>query len=176
MLAIGNVAAHRAQVLNQSLGIPNHYSIGGRIVTDRDHDDGGRAVEVKGPPECVTSLVLPVDYAAWLTGIKQHVQNVQQRAVLAVNRELVLLYWQIGRDILERQQAQGWGAKVIDQLARDLTAAFPDMKGFSRRKPALHAQFRRRVARADICARGTCTIALVSPGDPAGQAEDALRP
>ena len=78
-------------------------------------------------------LVLPVDYAAWLTGIKQHVQNVQQRAVLAVNRELVLLYWQIGRDILERQQAQGWGAKVIDQLARDLTAAFPDMRGFSRR-------------------------------------------
>ena len=78
-------------------------------------------------------LVLPVDYAAWLTGIKQHVQNVQQRAVLAVNRELVLLYWQIGRDILERQQAQGWGAKVIDQLAKDLTAAFPDMKGFSRR-------------------------------------------
>lgn len=78
-------------------------------------------------------LVLPVDYAAWLSGIKQHVQNVQQRAVLAVNRELVLLYWQIGRDILERQQAQGWGAKVIDQLAKDLTAAFPDMKGFSRR-------------------------------------------
>ncbi len=45
----------------------------------------------------------------------------------------MLLYWQIGRDILERQQAQGWGAKVIDRLAKDLTAAFPDMKGFSPR-------------------------------------------
>jgi hypothetical protein len=50
-----------------------------------------------------------------------------------VNRELVTLYWQIGRDILERQQRQGWGARVVDQLARDLKAAFPDMRGFSPR-------------------------------------------
>ena len=78
-------------------------------------------------------VVLPTDYANWLTSLKQRILVTQQRAVLAVNRELVLLYWQIGRDILERQQAQGWGAKVIDRLAVDLTAAFPDMKGFSRR-------------------------------------------
>lgn len=76
---------------------------------------------------------VPGDYAAWLADLKGRIQSAQQRAVLSVNRELVLLYWQIGRDILDRQQAQGWGAKVIDQLARDLTAAFPDMKGFSRR-------------------------------------------
>jgi predicted nuclease of restriction endonuclease-like (RecB) superfamily len=49
-----------------------------------------------------------------------------------VNRELVLLYWQIGRDILERQARQGWGAKVIERLAHDLRVAFPAMKGFSR--------------------------------------------
>jgi predicted nuclease of restriction endonuclease-like (RecB) superfamily len=49
-----------------------------------------------------------------------------------VNRELVLLYWQIGRDILARQAAQGWGAKVIERLAHDLRTAFPQMKGFSR--------------------------------------------
>ncbi len=73
------------------------------------------------------------DYANWLANLKQRIQSAQQRATLSVNRELVLLYWQIGRDILDRQHAQGWGAKVIDQLARDLTAAFPDMKGFSRR-------------------------------------------
>lgn len=42
------------------------------------------------------------------------------------------LYWQIGCDILARQAAQGWGAKVIERLAQDLRAAFPDMKGFSR--------------------------------------------
>jgi len=52
---------------------------------------------------------------------------------VAVNRELVLLYWQIGREILARQREQGWGTKVIDQLARDLHQAFPDMQGFSPR-------------------------------------------
>ena len=72
-------------------------------------------------------------YGAWLADLKQQIQAAQQRASLSVNRELVLLYWNIGRDILERQQAQGWGAKIVDQLAKDLTAAFPDMKGFSRR-------------------------------------------
>jgi predicted nuclease of restriction endonuclease-like (RecB) superfamily len=45
---------------------------------------------------------------------------------------LVLLYWQIGRDILRRQREQGWGAKIIERLARDLRTAFPEMKGFSR--------------------------------------------
>ena len=69
-------------------------------------------------------VAMPEDYANWLTSLKQRIQSAQQSAVLAVNRELVLLYW---------QQAQGWGAKVIDRLAKDLTAAFPDMKGFSRR-------------------------------------------
>ncbi|HWF12077.1 MAG TPA: DUF1016 N-terminal domain-containing protein [Bryobacteraceae bacterium] len=52
---------------------------------------------------------------------------------MAVNRELVLLYWQLGRDILDRQQRENWGAKVIDRLAADLKRAFPDMKGFSPR-------------------------------------------
>ena len=76
---------------------------------------------------------LPLDYPNWLAGLKQRVQSAQQRAVLSVNRELVLLYWQIGCEILARQLEQGWGAKVIERLAKDLTAAFPDMKGFSRR-------------------------------------------
>ena len=72
---------------------------------------------------------LPPTYLAWLADIKSRVQAARQRAAQAVNRELVLLYWQLGRDILERQQAQGWGAKVIDRLARDLKEAFPDMRG-----------------------------------------------
>lgn len=71
-------------------------------------------------------------YATWLADLKHRIQATQQRAALSVNRELVLLYWQIGKEILERQQAQGWGAKVVDQLAKDLSAAFPEMKGFSR--------------------------------------------
>ena len=51
---------------------------------------------------------------------------------LAVNRELVILYWQIAHEILTRQQELGWGAKVVTKLAKDLKIAFPEMKGFSR--------------------------------------------
>jgi len=75
----------------------------------------------------------PEGYADWLTDLKGRIHSAQQRATLAVNRELVLLYWQIGRDILARQAEQGWGAKVIERLAHDLRTAFPDMKGFSPR-------------------------------------------
>ena len=60
----------------------------------------------------------PEGYADWLSELKTRIHSSQQRATLAVNRELVLLYWQIGRDILARQAAQGWGAKVIERLAR----------------------------------------------------------
>lgn len=74
----------------------------------------------------------PTGYADWLADLKGRIHSAQQRATLAVNRELVLLYWQIGRDILQRQADQGWGAKVIERLAQDLRAAFPEMKGFSR--------------------------------------------
>jgi predicted nuclease of restriction endonuclease-like (RecB) superfamily len=75
----------------------------------------------------------PQGYAEWLAELKTRIHTAQQRATLAVNRELVLLYWQIGHDILARQAEQGWGTKVIDRLAKDLRAAFPDMKGFSPR-------------------------------------------
>jgi len=76
---------------------------------------------------------LPPDYAPWLAELKSRIHTAQQRAALAVNRELVLLYWQIGRDILARQRNEGWGAKVIERLAQDLRNAFPEMKGFSPR-------------------------------------------
>lgn len=81
-----------------------------------------------------TGLIPPPEgYAEWLADLKSRIQNAQQRATLAVNRELVELYWHIGRDILARQAEQGWGAKVIERLAHDLRTAFPDMKGFSSR-------------------------------------------
>lgn len=76
---------------------------------------------------------VPTGYAQWLAELKIRIHEAQQRAALAVNRELVLLYWQLGHDILERQAREGWGAKVIERLAQDLRTAFPDMKGFSPR-------------------------------------------
>jgi predicted nuclease of restriction endonuclease-like (RecB) superfamily len=74
----------------------------------------------------------PEGYGEWLAELKSRIHTAQQRASLSVNRELVLLYWQIGQDILTRQATQGWGAKVIERLAHDLRNAFPEMKGFSR--------------------------------------------
>lgn len=72
-------------------------------------------------------------YAEFLQAVKERVQSAQVRAALAVNSELVLLYWGIGRDILTRQREQGWGAKIIDRLSSDLIRDFPQMKGFSTR-------------------------------------------
>jgi hypothetical protein len=71
--------------------------------------------------------LVPDSYAQFLADLKGRIQAAQVRASLTVNRELVLLYWQIGRDILERQERENWGAKVIDRLAADLKRAFPDM-------------------------------------------------
>jgi predicted nuclease of restriction endonuclease-like (RecB) superfamily len=80
-----------------------------------------------------SSVALPDDYARVLVELKQQVRSAQIRAHRLANSELIGLYWTIGRTILDRQSTQGWGAKVIDQLAEDLRAEFPEMTGLSRR-------------------------------------------
>ncbi|MEM9806807.1 MAG: PDDEXK nuclease domain-containing protein [Cyanobacteria bacterium P01_D01_bin.56] len=77
-------------------------------------------------------LIPPSNYEQLLADLKLRIRNAQVKAALAVNQELVLLYWQIGQDILLRQQQEGWGTKVIQRLAQDLKREFPNMKGFSR--------------------------------------------
>jgi predicted nuclease of restriction endonuclease-like (RecB) superfamily len=77
--------------------------------------------------------VLPSDYQDYLAELKERIRSAQVKAALAVNRELILLYWGIGQDILQRQAQQGWGAKIIGQLAKDLKQEFPEMSGFSTR-------------------------------------------
>ena len=74
-----------------------------------------------------------LSYEEFLLKLKERIRNAQVKAALAVNQELILLYWQIGKEILYRQQQQGWGSKVISRLATDLRKAFPDIKGFSSR-------------------------------------------
>ncbi len=83
-------------------------------------------------PKRATKLP-PSAYGSLLADLKRRVRSAQVRAALSVNRELVLLYWHIGREILRSQQAEGWGAKVIERLARDLRREFPDMGGLSPR-------------------------------------------
>jgi predicted nuclease of restriction endonuclease-like (RecB) superfamily len=73
---------------------------------------------------------LPNTYPVFLQELKQRIRESQLRASISVNRELVLLYWRIGREIRVRQERENWGAKVIDRLAADLKKAFPEMKGF----------------------------------------------
>ena len=75
----------------------------------------------------------PPDYAAWLAALKARIRQERLRVVLASNAVMVLLYWDIGRSILDKQADQGWGSRVIDRLAADLREAFPEMKGFSPR-------------------------------------------
>ena len=65
--------------------------------------------------------------------MKAQIRTARVRAALAANKELVLLYWQIGKDILTRQQEEGWGTRVIDRLSQDLRTEFPEMRGLSPR-------------------------------------------
>jgi predicted nuclease of restriction endonuclease-like (RecB) superfamily len=81
----------------------------------------------------ITRLSSPEGYEGFLKDLKERIRTAQVRAVLAVNRELVLLYWSIGRDILTRQKQHGWGAKIIDRLGGDVRSAFPEMNGLSPR-------------------------------------------
>ncbi len=84
-------------------------------------------------PETPPEPNVPALYATLLADIKQRVRRAQVRAMLAVNAELIRLYWDIGRVIDERQQQEGWGAGVIPRLARDLHNDLPEEKGFSER-------------------------------------------
>ena len=70
-------------------------------------------------------------YALFLAGVKERIRTAQVKAALAANAELVLHYWEIGRDILANQARRGWGAKVIDRLAADLQRDFPKLRGYS---------------------------------------------
>ena len=89
-----------------------------------------------------TSLsTIPEEYKNWLTQLKTRIQGARQQVLLSANQTQIRLYYDIGREILERQEKQGWGAKVIDRLSADLREAFPDMKGFSSRNLLLMRRF-----------------------------------
>lgn len=83
----------------------------------------------------------PEGYGELLEELKSRIRSSRTRAALAVNNELVLLYWSIGQDILARQERQGWGSKVIERLAADLKTVFPEMKGLSSRNLLLMRSF-----------------------------------
>ena len=81
----------------------------------------------------LNGLSAPCGIRQFFTGAEGPHPSAQVRAALSVNRELVVLYWSIGRDILNRQEDEGWGTKIIDRLSKVLTKALPDMRGFRAR-------------------------------------------
>jgi predicted nuclease of restriction endonuclease-like (RecB) superfamily len=83
-------------------------------------------------PRDLQHIAVPPGYNSFLKDLKERVRQAQLRAALTVNRELLALYWYIGKSIVERQQAEGWGNAVIDRLGADLQKAFPGLNGFSR--------------------------------------------
>jgi predicted nuclease of restriction endonuclease-like (RecB) superfamily len=98
------------------------------VVPSRGKTRGGASFPISPP-----HAGLPSDYAETLSEIKQRIQQVRLRVVMAANSAMVLLYWDIGRMIVARQEREGWGARVIDRLSADLREAYPDMQGFSPR-------------------------------------------
>ncbi len=73
--------------------------------------------------------------------IKQKIQETQIKAMVTVNQQMIFLYWEIGKAILGLQEKEGWGSKIVEQLAKDLKEVFPGMKGFSRRNLLFMRQF-----------------------------------
>jgi predicted nuclease of restriction endonuclease-like (RecB) superfamily len=74
---------------------------------------------------------LPRDYRLFLSGLKERIRTAQVKAVLSVNREMIVLYWDLGQRVVERQKQGRWGTGIIERLSRDIQAEFPGIKGFS---------------------------------------------
>lgn len=77
------------------------------------------------------SKLVPAEYIDLLSEVKERVRNAQYAALRSVNRELIALYWDIGRMIVGRQVENSWGKSVVERLATDLQAEFPGVSGFS---------------------------------------------
>ena len=101
--------------------------------TESKRKSRGRSREEASFPAPAGKTEMPAEYAAVLGELKKRIQSERLRVTLAANSAMVLLYWDIGKVILDRQEQQGWGTKVIDRLSHDLKTAFPDMSGFSPR-------------------------------------------
>lgn len=96
------------------------------------------------------SLPIPTDYGTWLADLKARIGGARARALMAANAEQIALYHELGREILTRQEREGWGSKVIDRLSADLRAAFPEMRGLSTRNLLYMRDFARAYPNPEI--------------------------
>jgi predicted nuclease of restriction endonuclease-like (RecB) superfamily len=109
-------------------------------------------------PVAGNKLDLPSDYQATLADLKQRIKHERLQLTLTANATMILLYWDIGRVILDRQNQQGWGAKIIDHLSEDLKLAFPEMTGFSPRNLKYMRKFAQQWPEREIVQRVAAQI------------------
>ena len=132
----------------------------------------GRIREDASFPLPPTHMGLPTDYGDLLAKIKQRIGTERLRTVMAANSAMVMLYWDIGRLILERQEREGWGAKTIDRLSADLCEAYPDMSGLSPRNLKYMRTFAKAWPKRSIVQRVRCTNSMEEQSCPSGQVMD----
>lgn len=109
-------------------------------------------------PQTETLASMPVDYNSFIAGLKEQIAQQRIKSILNANSEMILLYWKIGKAILEKQKNAGWGAKVVDRMAYDLKNAFPEMSGFSPRNLKYMRKFAEAWTDYEIVQR---TVALI---------------
>jgi predicted nuclease of restriction endonuclease-like (RecB) superfamily len=105
---------------HRKASLPVKYKPGREVPSQRIDESGRMTIEE-----------LPASYGAFLEELKKRIRTSRVKAALAANRELIVLYWHIGKSIVERQRVEGWGVSVINRLAADIQSAFPGIEGFS---------------------------------------------
>jgi len=100
-------------------------------------------------------------YADLLNTVKARIRQAQIKASLSANAEMILMYWDIGRMIHERQQERGWGAGIIPRLAKDIRKEMPEVKGFSERNIGYMIRFAREYESFPILQQAVAKLGLV---------------
>lgn len=111
------------------------------------------------------SILPSPDYSSWLVSIKARIQSARISAARAANRELILLYWDLGRSIVEKQQALGWGKSVVERLSADLQAEFPGVRGFSANNLWLMRQFYTEYSSSEVLIAAPAEAGLLEASD-----------
>ncbi len=118
----------------------------------------GREKEKVVFPVAESLLKMPENYRDFISGLKEQIKRERLKAVLSANSAMIVLYWKIGRAILEKQQDEGWGTKVIDRMSHDLKESFPDMSGFSPRNLKYMRKFAEAWSNFEIVQRTVAQI------------------
>jgi predicted nuclease of restriction endonuclease-like (RecB) superfamily len=88
--------------------------------------------QIKSLAKSAVDAIAMVGYGEFLNELKVKIRNAQMKAAIAASKELIKLYWELGKDIVQKQEKEGWGSKVLEKVAKDLQKDFPGIEGFSR--------------------------------------------